>query len=264
MSNKMALIAAGVALLTAEPSAAHFLSIYTPRTIIDEAATVPVELAFWHPLFTGEVMDLAPLEAFFVVHNGAETDLMDRLEPVTFTSWRNSGAAFRADVPTSTPGDYVLVAVPQPYFEPAEDIYIQQITKVFVISGGVATDWDKPVGLKAEIVPVNRPYGVFAGSTFTGVVLSDGEPVPGAEIEIEYIAAPIDVATHRTVGTPVDAPPLDAIITYTDGNGYFTFGIPRAGWWGFAALGVGPDEEFQGGALSQDAVIWVTASEFGG
>jgi cobalt/nickel transport protein len=46
-----------------------------------------------------------------------------------------------------------------------------------------------------------------------------------------------------------------------DVNGQFTFGIPRAGWWGFCALGVGPDTEHNGKELSQDAVIWVQARD---
>ncbi|MBK1636979.1 nickel transporter, partial [Rhodovulum adriaticum] len=41
----------------------------------------------------------------------------------------------------------------------------------------------------------------------------------------------------------------------------FTFGIPRAGHWGFAALGSGPETEHQGKELSQDAVIWIKAYE---
>ena len=45
----------------------------------------------------------------------------------------------------------------------------------------------------------------------------------------------------------------------TDEKGAFTFGLPRAGWWGFAALGVGPQKEYNGKELSQDAVIWVQA-----
>jgi cobalt/nickel transport protein len=44
-------------------------------------------------------------------------------------------------------------------------------------------------------------------------------------------------------------------------DGEFTFGIPKAGWWGFAALGVGPDSEYKGKELSQDAVIWVQAKD---
>ena len=58
--------------------------------------------------------------------------------------------------------------------------------------------------------------------------------------------------------------PHDAFVTPTikaDSNGVFTFGLPRAGWWGFAALGAGGDLKHNGKELSQDAVIWVQVWE---
>jgi cobalt/nickel transport protein len=44
-------------------------------------------------------------------------------------------------------------------------------------------------------------------------------------------------------------------------DGEFTFTLPKAGFWGFCALGVGSDKEYKGKELSQDAVIWVEAKE---
>ena len=44
-----------------------------------------------------------------------------------------------------------------------------------------------------------------------------------------------------------------------DANGVFTFGVPKAGFWGFAALGTGSTKEFKGKELSQDAVVWIRA-----
>ena len=48
----------------------------------------------------------------------------------------------------------------------------------------------------------------------------------------------------------------------SDNQGKFTFGVPKAGIWGFAALGVGPDNQYQDKELSQDAVLWIQAREF--
>ena len=59
--------------------------------------------------------------------------------------------------------------------------------------------------------------------------------------------------------TSVPAMPGGTLVAITDGDGRFTFGIPRSGFWGFAALGSGPDTEHEGKALSQDAVLWVRA-----
>ena len=46
---------------------------------------------------------------------------------------------------------------------------------------------------------------------------------------------------------------------FADANGTFNFSIPKAGQWGFAALGVGSETEHNGKDLSQDAVIFVQA-----
>ncbi|WQG57717.1 hypothetical protein RHM66_22725 [Pseudomonas sp. RTB3] len=36
-----------------------------------------------------------------------------------------------------------------------------------------------------------------------------------------------------------------------------TIGLPRAGWWGIAALNIGATKTYKGKPLSQDAVLWV-------
>ncbi len=264
MVYRFALAALGLGTFLATPALAHFQSIYTPETNLSSAATVPVDLMFWHPLSSGAVMNMVKPEEFYVVHRGERTDLLGQLKPITFTSWNNSGDAFQTDVEMRTPGDYVLALVPQPYYEESEDIYIQQITKAYVNRGGLPTDWDQPVGLKAEIVPLNKPSNIVVGSTFSGVVMSDGQPVPGATLEVEYVAAPPDMTTNKTGQPAVNAMPGGSIDIVTDANGGFSFGIPRAGTWGFAALDIGPDKEFNGKHLSQDAVIWVTATDLGG
>jgi cobalt/nickel transport protein len=59
---------------------------------------------------------------------------------------------------------------------------------------------------------------------------------------------------------PVVSPmPGGAVVAISDVNGYFSFGVPKAGYWGFAALGAGPETEHEGKELSQDAVIWIRA-----
>ncbi|MCG8334704.1 MAG: DUF4198 domain-containing protein, partial [Proteobacteria bacterium] len=108
--------------------------------------------------------------------------------------------------------------------------------------------------------PLNKPTNVLVGSTFSGVVLSDGKPVEGAEIEIEMINGLPNLKKNAFGKNQVEAP-ASSIVAITDSRGVFTFGIPKAGDWGFAALGVGPEKEYKGKELSQDAVIWIRASE---
>ncbi|MFP4044080.1 MAG: DUF4198 domain-containing protein [Rhodosalinus sp.] len=261
MTLRKTLLAAAAAAALPVTASAHFLSTYTEEAVIGRPGEIPVKLIFWHPMDNGHVMDLAKPREFYMIHNGERTDLLDTLEPAAFEGAENTGEAFLGSVPVRRSGDYVLVTVPEPYYEESEDIHIQQITRVFLNRNGLPTDWDAIMGLPAEIQPLNRPYNVLVGSTFTGRVLSEGEPVPGAEIEIEYLASEPDIADSATTDATVTPPAGGTLVAISDANGYFTFGIPTAGWWGFAALGVGTETEFDGTELSQDAVIWIHASE---
>ncbi|MBK1636446.1 DUF4198 domain-containing protein [Rhodovulum adriaticum] len=240
-------------------AAAHFQLSYTEEALIERPGDVPVKLIFWHPFENGHVMDMGePLE-FYAIHRGEKIDLKDTLAKTTFNGADNAAVAYDASVPVKRSGDYVLVTVPAPYYEGSEDIYIQQITKAYLNRNTLPTDWTEPQGLKTEILPLVKPYNVMAGSTFTGRVLSDGQPVAGAEIEIEYMAAEPDMTTGSPKEATVGPMPGGAVVAISDQDGEFTFGIPRAGYWGFAALGVGPDTEHEGKELSQDAVIWIRA-----
>lgn len=252
-----ALCAAG--LLGVQPAQAHFQLAYTPEVNLKAAGSVPMMLVFWHPMENGHAMDMGQPQALDLVFKGEKTDLLGGLRPITFKGAENEAKAFEVDLPIKRNGDYIVALTPAPYYEGSEDIYIQQITKSFLNKGGMPTGWNEPVGLPTEIVPLNKPTNGLAGGTFSGVLLSDGKPVPGAEIEIEYISAEPDLTTKAAGAATVEAPPGGALVAITDANGVFTFGIPRAGFWGFAALGSGPVTEHEGKALSQDAVLWMRA-----
>jgi cobalt/nickel transport protein len=89
------------------------------------------------------------------------------------------------------------------------------------------------LGLRTQIVPLSKPFGLWAGNVFQGVVLLDGAPVPGAEVEVEHY----DEDGAATV-------PSDLMITQTikaDADGVFTYAAPGPGWWGFAALNTAPE-----------------------
>ncbi len=263
MTRTLRAAAAALAILAiAPPAAAHFQLVYTPEANVDRPGHLPLRLVFAHPASNGHVMDMAVPLAFYSLFRGVKTDLAPQLSPIAWTGGVNAGAGFAGVLPVRRSGDYIMVLEPVPYLETAEDVYIQQITKSFVNKGGLPTDWHEPVGLKAEIVPLAKPYALYAGGSFSGIVLSDGAPVPGAEIEVEYLNHAPDLATNAFEAEAAVTPPSDAFVTQTifaDQSGTFTYGLPRAGVWGFCALGVGPDTSYAGKELSQDAVIWVQA-----
>jgi len=254
----------GLTILTALPAQAHFQVIYTPETAREQSGPVQFKLVFTHPFEAGHTMDMGQPKEFFVVHKGQKRDLLDTLEPISWAGLSNTGKAYEAEYRLRGMGDHVFGLVPSPYFESKEDAYIQQITKVVVNTAGLPTDWDNELGLKTEIVPLDKPYALWTGNVFRGVVKSQGEPVPHAEVEVEYLNHEPLMEKNAFAQEAKAEAPQNAYVTQTikaNAHGEFTFGIPKAGWWGFCALGTGPDNEYKGKDLSQDAVIWVQARD---
>jgi len=271
MKKFFTLLLAIIFMALSVPVYAHFQMIYSPDSV-PKSKKLNLKLVFTHPFEAGHTMDIGkdengnihPPIAFGEMHKGKKKDLLNKLKPITFTSLTNIGRAYEAKVRLKGMGDHIFYFVPAPYYEGSEDIYIQHCTKVIFNIAGAPTDWDSPVGdpLPVEIVPLDKPYALWVGNLFRGVVTCGGKPVPGVEIEVEYLNH--DIKGNAFVKKAKVEAPHDALITQTikaNGNGEFAFGISREGWWGFAALGVGGDLQHNGKELSQDAVIWVQALE---
>lgn len=269
---KNVILALTLSVLWCSSAFAHFQMVYTPESALDKGKTIELRHVFTHPFADEHTMDMGKqhdsdklmgIEAFYVINKDKKKDLLGSLKPITFKGNHNTGAGFSSSYKARRMGDHLFVMQPAPYFEANEDAYIQQITKMIVNVAGAPTDWDKELGLKAEIVPLIKPYAIWTGSTFTGIVKSNGEAVPFAEIEVEYLNRDVNLDTNAMGKTRVEAP-QDSFVTIgikADKDGKFTFGIPKAGWWGFCALGAGSDKEYKGKELSQDAVIWVQARD---
>jgi cobalt/nickel transport protein len=152
--------------------------------------------------------------------------------------------------------------IPEPYWEAADEFYIKQNTKVIINVGGEPGVWMEPVGLPTEIVPLDKPYDRWTGNVFRGQVLFQGKPVSGAEIEIEYMNHEPMLGKNAFSKEAKAEAPQDAFVLQTifaDANGVFCFGVPKAGWWGFAALDLDPDYTYKDQKCSRDAVIWIKA-----
>jgi cobalt/nickel transport protein len=258
--------------LVSSPACAHFLLVYTPEMALKAGQATHLSLVFTHPFEATHTMALdAPQEFYVISQRGADarpqkTDLKQYLQPIAWASTENSDRAFEARLPTQITrslGDYVFVTVPAPYYEKSEDKYIQQYTKMIMNIGGLPGNWAEPVGLPVEIIPLDKPYANWTNGIFRGVVLADGKPVANAELEIGYLNHAPDVAA-RKFGPAQVAAPQNAFMNMgirTNERGEFAIGLPRAGWWGICALAIGSKTEHQGKHLSQDAVIWVKATD---
>ena len=212
-------------LALAVPAAAHFgMLIPSDNMVVQgDERSVTLTLSFSHP-FEGVGMDLVKPKRFSVTIQGKETDLGGNLASTTVMSH----PAWSVPFAVKRPGVYTFCMEPQPYWEPAEDVFIIHYTKTVVTAFGDDEGWDAELGLKTEIVPLSKPFGLYAGNVFQGIVKIDGRPVPYAEVEVEYYNQD-RTATALT----------DYMVTQTikaDGNGLFTYAAPKAGWWGFAAL----------------------------
>ncbi|MCD6293807.1 MAG: DUF4198 domain-containing protein [Deltaproteobacteria bacterium] len=265
--KKFAAMLLGLAVMAMSiPAFAHFQMIYTPEAAMNKGGKIPVALVFTHPFEAGHTMDMGKPEQFYVIRSRGEntpkkTDLLEKLKPITWTSLTNSGKAWAMEYSVRG-GDYTFCLMPEPYWEANEEFYIKQNTKMIVNVGGEPGAWMEPVGLPTEIVPLSKPYDRWTGNVFQGVVMCKGKAVPGAEIEIEYMNhKPLlnknAFAKEANATAPQDAFVLQTI--FADSNGVFTFGIPKAGWWGFAALDLDPDYKYKGKKCSRDAVIWIKA-----
>ena len=260
MKKSLTLFAAAATFVTLDAQA-HFQLLYTPEVMLEKPAEISLDLVFGHPMENGHTMDMDPPEQFFVKFKDKQEDLLEGLKPIEWQGAHNKAKAYETTYKVKRNGDYIFAVVPAPYYEKGEDVYIQQLTKAYVNKGGMPTGWEEPLGLATEIVPLNKPYQNYVGGTFTGQVLSEGKPAPGIECEIEYINTKVDTQGNSFGKEHLGDVPPTAYVAFTDANGMFTFGIPKAGVWGFACMGAGPVSEHEGKELSQDAVLWINAVE---
>jgi cobalt/nickel transport protein len=219
--------------------------------IVREPRAVTLDILFTHPMEQGPAMEMARPVRFGVLARGKREDLLGTLRERKVqgrTAWTASYAIRR-------PGDHVFFLEPAPYWEPAEGKMIVHYTKVVVDGLGGGEGWDAMVGFPVEIEPLVRPYGLWTGNAFRGIVRRGGKPVPFAEVEVEY----------WNEGRKVK-PPADAFVTQVvkaDAGGVFSYSIPRAGWWGFAALidGEKPMESPEGKDVGVElgGLMWVRA-----
>ncbi len=217
----------------------------------DDSKEVKLLLQFTHPFEGGPQMELAKPEKFGVVTGSKVTNLLPSLKEKKL----DGKSAWETSYVVTRPADYVFFMQPKPYWESAEDKFIIHFTKVIVNGLGAEEGWDKPVakaaGIPAEIVPLTRPYGLYAGNLFTGQVFRDGKPVPNAEIEVEYWGKGKNKA-------PTDSHVCQVV--KADPNGIFSYAMPRGGWWGFSAIMEAAEPIEDQGKLKRveiGAVMWV-------
>ena len=157
----------------------HFGMVIPSDTMVmqEDSKKVNVKLSFSHPM-EGIGMELVKPGEFGVVANGKKKDLLSYLNEIKVMGH----PAWQVDYAIKRPGVYTFYMTPKPYWEPAEDCFIIHYTKTVVAAFGSDEGWDDEIGLETEIVPLARPFGLYAGNVFQGIVKLDGKPVPYAEV----------------------------------------------------------------------------------
>ncbi|MDV7338919.1 DUF4198 domain-containing protein [Terasakiella sp. A23] len=253
MTNKFLALFVLATFLFTTPAFAHFVELTADKNFlnVDNGKTVSLEMTFTHPFEGGPLMTMVRPQNFGMLHRGKKADLTQDLKSVSGfenLKWQISQKLNRL-------GDYIFYVTPKPYFEPVENKFIVHYTKT-VISHGNGDGWDDLVGSPVEIRPLSKPYGLWTYNLFRGVVLHNGKPVPYAEIEVEH-------KNEQKIAAPNDSYVTQVI--KADGNGVFAYSLPKAGWWGFAAL-IDDGETMKGAdgkdyAVEKGALIWVMAED---
>ena len=227
---------------------AHFQTVMTDKSIIEQGDSpkIAIQYEFTHP-FEQQRMNMEKPKDAGVFSEGKKISLLNTLHSVE----KDKLVSWKSEFSIKEPAVYQFYVDPVPYFEPAEGKFIRHQTKTIVDAFGSGEGWDKPIGLKAEIIPLSRPYSLYVGNLFSGQVLYKNKPAANVEVEIEY---------YNTKGLKA---PKDMYVTHvvkTDTNGIFHVSLPQEGWWGFAAL-MEDDETIQKDnkayPVELGAVLWL-------
>ncbi|WP_022852974.1 DUF4198 domain-containing protein [Thermodesulfatator atlanticus] len=190
-----------------------------------------VWLVFRAEPFQGIVYDVKAPKAKIFTPSG-------KFEPISF--WRTKikdhatgkkRYAWKARYLPTKIGDYYLVLHSDPTLIPGTYEVWEEIVKVpfHVEREG---SWQKNLGLKAEIIPYNRPYGITKAGLFRGRLLLDGKPLSQTLIQVVRFNGVFltgkELPQDR-LGKRDDARMYYSL--YTDENGDFSLTFPQEGWW---------------------------------
>lgn len=173
-------------------------------------------------------------------------DLLGDVEEIRYQDKR----AWGANVALEKPGLYQFILEARPWWDEARQLYRRHLAKTLVPVRGVDRGWHLPAGLRFEIVPLSRPFGLSAPALFSGRLLRDGKPVADAPVRMVCINAEQGAAP---------SPWHEALAAVTNALGEFSFVLDRAGWWCCEAVGRdeplrGPDGELR--PVELDALFW--------
>lgn len=249
---------------------AHFQMLYTPNFALNKGQKIQLRHVFTHPFADKYTLDMGKqhdtktfkeVEEFYVINRKKKKDLKKTLKAILFKGNVNSGHAYKSSYKARRMGDHVFILKTAPFYEQNQNIYIQQIVKTIINVAGVATNCFDDLKLDAEIVALSKPYAIWEGGSFTGIVKTKGKAVPYAQVDIAYLNRDVNIK-NNSMGKDKIIAPQSSFITLsirTNKDGEFTFTIPKAGFWAFSAQNLIKNKTYKGKKLKVDALLWVEA-----
>lgn len=151
---------------------------------------------------------------------GERRDLLGDLEEIRYLDSR----AWGVNVAIGKPGLYHFMIETRPRWSEERQRYEQQFVKTTVPVYGESRGWEVPCGLRLEIVPRTRPFGLSAPCLFAAEVRWQGAPLPGALVRMYRINTD---KTPPALPTPWHA----SLEARADAGGNVAFALNRPGWW---------------------------------
>ena len=151
---------------------------------------------------------------------GDRRDLLGDIEEIRYSDSR----AWGVNVAIGKPGLYHFMMETRPRWSESRQRYEQDFVKTTVPVYGESRGWEQPCGLRLEIVPRTRPFGLAAPCLFSAQVRWQDAPLPGAKVRMYRIA------TEKTP-QPLPTPWHGSLEASADGDGNAAFVLTRSGWW---------------------------------
>ncbi len=179
------------------------------------------------------------------------TDLLGDLEEISYLDKK----AWAVNLPVAGSGIYQLVMETRPFWDEDAGIFTQQFVKTIFPAQSSGEGWETPSGLKMEIIPMSRPYGLLYPAVFGGRVELNGKPMPGALVKLEKLNV-----EKRAVPNIY----YENDFVRADSGGNFYSLCSSTGWWSISATAFadplkGPDGQQK--PVKIKAVLWLHVSD---
>jgi len=249
-----------VLLLAVLPALAHF-NVILPQDYAEwsvaKGDTVTYRFLWGHG-YEHIWFDAAkPVSLFALTPTGVKVELLDKLDRASVIGEDKSqhkAYSFKLDVEER--GDYIVAMKAALIWDEDEEVFLQDYAKS-VLHVQDKLGWDRSAGLAFELVPLTRPYGLQVGGVIQLLVLRDGKPFPGCEVEFEKL--------QPFIPDEYDLPG-EEFITFeakSDPNGVVTFGLHEEGWFAVTAVHDTGTEITQGthtGELIDRSTFWINVA----